>query len=249
MKNQLSITVALVCLALVVASCGGTTSFNGADSSGGGANKGGGETPVTTAMPVTTESPTSPESAILFHDDFDNGTQDIFSNGDYSLKVVDNAMQMKVFTPNYFSLFYPSNAIYQNVHIEVTVKDNSTDSKTAYGFLCDRQSNAFYYLAITQSGQYAISKTTVDNGVKNDKVLTNNGRYGNSDRVPANAGTYTLGADCGDGTLTLYVNGGQVDSVSDPTYTNGKVALFVWSGDKPNSVDVSFDNFVITALK
>jgi hypothetical protein len=49
--------------------------------------------------------------------------------------------------------------------------------------------------------------------------------------------------------LTLYVNGAQVASVNDSTYSSGRVAVMVWSADEPGKVsNVSFDDFVMTEL-
>ena len=57
-----------------------------------------------------------------------------------------------------------------------------------------------------------------------------------------------MGADCGKGTLTLYVDGQQIASVSDLSYTGGGVALFTWSAEEATTTDVSFDDFVMTEL-
>ena len=55
--------------------------------------------------------------------------------------------------------------------------------------------------------------------------------------------------DCGNGRLTLYVDGQLIDSVSDDSYTDGTSGLLVWSGEDIASADVSFDDFLITSLK
>jgi len=81
-----------------------------------------------------------------------------------------------------------------------------------------------------------------------DEILTNNGQWETSDLIPQNASSYRLGADCGNGTLTLYVDGQQIDSVSDSTYTSGGIALFAWSGEEVQTVNVSFDDFLMTEL-
>ena len=57
-----------------------------------------------------------------------------------------------------------------------------------------------------------------------------------------------IGADCGKGKLTLYVDGKQIASVSDSAYTTGNVALFTWSGEDVEAANVSFDNFLMTEL-
>jgi len=45
------------------------------------------------------------------------------------------------------------------------------------------------------------------------------------------------------------VDGQQIASVSDTTYTEGQVALFVWSGEDTGlTTDVSFDDFKMERL-
>ena len=132
--------------------------------------------------------------------------------------------------------------------MEVTALNNGSDSSTAFGFMCDQQSfitDSRYYFAITPSGEYAIGKAAL---ALDDVILTNNGEWAKSDLIAKNASSYRIGADCGNGTLTLYVDGQQVDSATDSTYTNGNVTLFVWSGDDISNANITFDDFLMTQL-
>jgi hypothetical protein len=154
---------------------------------------------------------------------------------------------MIVHPRNWFVWSTPNARVYQNVHLEVTVINNKTDSATAFGIICNRQKSTenFYYFAITPAGQYAIAKAVQG---QSDLFITNDDKWASSDAITQNASSYRIGADCGNGVVTLYVDGQQIDSVSDTTYTSGGVALFTWSGDQPNSANVSFDDFVMTEL-
>jgi hypothetical protein len=67
--------------------------------------------------------------------------------------------------------------------------------------------------------------------------------------IPIKAPSYRLGADCGNGVLKLYVNGQQIDSVSDRTYTTGRVGSFIWSGETVQSSVVTYDDFLIRSLE
>jgi len=67
--------------------------------------------------------------------------------------------------------------------------------------------------------------------------------------IDTNTSSHRIGADCGNGTLTLYVDGKVIDSVTDYTYANGGVGLFAWSGLNISSADVTFDDFIMTSLK
>jgi hypothetical protein len=164
------------------------------------------------------------------------------------VEYANNALQMIVYTPNSYVWSPPNDENYQNIHMEVTVSNNGTDSTTAFGLICNQQRSAdesFYYFAITPAGQYAIAKA--DQG-QSDVFLTNDDQWGASDLIPTEAASYRIGADCGNGTLTLYVDGQLIDSVSDASYVNGGVALFTWSGEEATSTDVSFDDFLMTQL-
>lgn len=169
------------------------------------------------------------------------------TDSERSVEYEDGGLRMQVFTENYFIWSTPDTETYENVHIEVTVNNNSTDSTAAFGIMCDQQpvDSAFYYFAMTPAGEYAIVEASI---AVADVFLTNNDEWATSDAITPNAASYRVGADCGNGTLTFYVDGKQIDSVSDSTYTNGGVGLFAWSGKETNATDVTFDDFVMTKL-
>jgi hypothetical protein len=155
---------------------------------------------------------------------------------------------MLIFTENWIVWTTPDDTDYENVHIEVTALMNDTDPNTAFGVICNQQPNAddsHYFFAITPSGQYVIAKAEVG---QTYVYLTNNDDWGTSDAITQNASTYRVGADCGNGILTLYVDGKQIDSVSDSSYTTGGVGVFTWSAVDSTTTDVSFDDFSMTSL-
>jgi hypothetical protein len=184
----------------------------------------------------------------LLEDDFSStGNWGVGTDTDRSVEYSDNGLRMKVFKEGYFVWSGPNDQDYENVHIEATVINNGTDPTTAFGIMCDQQTidDSVYYFAVTPGGEYAIVKAAL---AQSDVFLTNNDEWGSSDLIAQNASSYRVGADCGNGILTLYVDGKQIDSVSDTTYTSGGVALFAWSGEKASSADVTFDDFVMTKL-
>jgi hypothetical protein len=184
---------------------------------------------------------------VILSDDFSSDAWGVGTDSDSSVEYANGALQFIVFTTNYFVWSTPNDEDYSNVHIEVTALNNSTDSTTAFGIICNMQvTDVSHYFAITPAGQYAIAVSSV---ASDDVFLTNNDAWANSDLIPVNASSYRIGADCGsNGTLTLYVNGQQIDSVTDSTYTSGNVALLTWSGEENTGADVSFDDFVMTEL-
>ena len=185
---------------------------------------------------------------ILLEDDFsevDNwGTG---TDSDSGVEYEDNALNFVVFTKNYFVWSTPNDVDYRNIHMEVTIIINDTDLNTAFGIMCNQQvaENSFYYFAITPNREYAIAKAEVD---ETDLFLTNNDQWASSDLIAQNADSYRLGADCANGELTLYVDGQQIASVSDSSYTTGGIGLFTWSAEEATATDVSFDDFIMTEL-
>lgn len=183
-----------------------------------------------------------------FSDDFSSQQWGTGTDDNKSVQYANGVLQMIVFTNNHFVWSPPpGNLDYQNINMEVTVINNGTDSTTAFGIICNRQptNGNFYFFAVTPAGQYAIAKAAEG---RSDIFLTNNDQWASSDQIAKEAASYRVGADCGNDTLTLYVDGQQIDSVSDSSYTSGGVALFTWSGEEANSADVSFDDFLMTQL-
>ena len=189
----------------------------------------------------------TPSPVVLLSDDFSSSRWGTGIDADSSVEHADNALQMIVYTKNYFVWSTPNAENYQDIHMEVTVINNDTDPSTSFGIICNMQtpSDSFYYVAIKPDGTYAIAKASDG---ESDTILTNNNQWGPSDLIPTEAASYSIGADCGNGALTLYVNGQQIASVSDASYVSGGVALFTWSGEQATTTNVSFDDFLMTQL-
>ena len=184
---------------------------------------------------------------VIMSDDFSSDQWGTGTDADSAVEYLGNALNFDVYTENYFLWSTPDDEVYSDIHMEVTAINNDTDSTTALGFICNKSTgNDFYYFAMTPAGQYAIAEATDG---ETDVFLTNNDEWADSDLIPINASSYRVGADCGNGRLTLYVDGVEIDSVSDSTYMSGRVALFVWSGDDVGvTTNVSFDDFEMTEL-
>jgi hypothetical protein len=196
---------------------------------------GGGATPTAT-------------STVLLSDDFSSAVWGTGTDADSAIEYVNNALQVIVYTKNYFVWSTPNAENYQNIHAEATVINNSTDSTTAFGIICNKQGSAsnFHYLVMTPAGEYAIARAAEG---QSDVFLTNNDQWATSDLIAQNAASYRVGADCAsNGTLTLYVDGQQIASATDSTYPSGGVALMVWSGEEATNTNVAFDDFLMTQL-
>src|SRR5574342_1237509 len=119
------------------------------------------------------DTPGAPTSSIIFSDDFSSVQWGTGTDSDSSVEYANNALQMIVYTKNYFVWSTPDDQTYQDVHMETTVLNNGTDSTTAFGFMCNQQSTDkdFYYLAMTPAGEYAIAKAAEG---QSDLFLSNN---------------------------------------------------------------------------
>ncbi len=236
MRSNNKVFLAVACLALAALSCQAVSNL-----AGGGSPT---SAPVDTSVPNATEAP---QGEVILQDDFSSSKWGTGTDKDSSIEYANNALQVILFTKNYFVWSTPNDQTYSNVHMEITVTNNNTDPTTAFGLMCDQQTttNDFYYFAVTAAGQYAIAKAVTG---QKDLFLTNNNQWEYSDAIKANAPSYQVGADCGNGTLTLYVDGQKVDSISDTTYTSGGVAAFAWSGEDVASANVTFDDFLMTKL-
>ena len=188
----------------------------------------------------------SPSDGSLYRDDFSDSSSGwgTGTDSDSAVEYGDGGLKMDVFTPNFFVYSTPNVEDYENIHVEVSAQNNSTDPTVGFGIICHQQvtNSAFYYFGIQPDGAYAIAKAAI---AKDDELLA----HGTSDLIPRNASTYRVGVDCGNGTLTLYVNSQKIDSTSDTAYTKGHAALFTWSGEQSSGSNVIYDDFVITPLQ
>jgi hypothetical protein len=161
-----------------------------------------------------------------------------------SVEYANGGLQMKVFEPYYLTWSTPNLEPYENTHLEVDVKNESSDPQAFYGFVCNElgSTQSFYYVGVSPDGYYAFLKATM---LQDDAFL----KEGTSDIISATGGNMRLGLDCGNGSMTLYVNGQVIDTVSDATYTSGVVGLFAATESVQNGTNVTFDNFAMSKIK
>ncbi len=251
-KGLFKLVLAISVLALAAMACGLATPGGSdgpvdvfpptVDSGGSGGTGGnGGDAPQPTNVP-----PSNNNGRPLMEDDFRGRDSNwgVGTDADSSVEYVDDALKFVVNATNYFVWSTPGDVDYSNIHIEVTVANSSADSNSAFGIMCNQQfmDDEFYYAYITPSGDYGIVKSMF---VDDDVDLAT----GFSDLIPQNAASYTLGMDCGNGSISLYVNGQLIDTGFDTDYPSGGIALFAWSDEMQNGVTVSFDDFSVTELK
>lgn len=206
------------------------------------------EAPPSTATPVPppTDIPFVPE--VLLEDDFsDDSIWGLLDGESSTIEYVDEALQVQIFETNWIVWTTPNEDVYENVHMEVTAINNDGQPNTAVGIVCYQQEDgsSYYYAVMTPSGEYAIAKAVEG---EEDFFFTNNDDWGTSDLIEQDKSSYRISMDCGNGTLSLYVDGQLIDSVTDDTFTSGSSGLIVWSGGNADSADVSFDDYLIETL-
>lgn len=204
-------------------------------------------------LSTTRSAPSVPEGSVppLFADNFSNSDSgwEPDSTSDYAIDYADGGLRIKNWTSDTLAWSNLGEQFYKDVHLEVTVKDDVREDGYGFGFICDQQGkrNDFYYLLVSGSGEYVIGKST------NSEVthLIGDGQnWPISNLFTKHAPSYRLAADCGHGTLTLYADGTKIDSVTDSTYTEGRIGLALWSGSESSGAGpIFFDDFVMTSLK
>jgi len=186
-------------------------------------------------------------SGPLIEDDFSDSSSGWGTGTDEasSVEYVSGGLKMIVYQSRYITWSTPDAETYENIHVETVVNNDSSDPQAFFGIVCNEQgsSTSFYYVGVSADGYYAFIKSAEG---QQDQYL----KEGNSDAIAsASSSPIQMGLDCGNGALTLYVNGQQIDTVSDSSYTSGGVGIFAGSDDEESGTTVIFDSFALTKLK
>jgi len=194
-------------------------------------------------QPESTEIPEQPNN-ILFEDDFSDPSSgwdrydDTEGVADYS----DNGYLIQVFTDNQFYFANPGlTDLPGDVRIEVEATKINGPDDNSFGIICRYQDVSNFYRFIATSDDYAGILLVQDNVMTN---LSGENLTPITAALPGNA-TNNLRADCIGDTLTLFVNGEEVLSVQDSTFTDGDVGLFAGTFDIAGT-EILFDNFVVS---
>lgn len=179
---------------------------------------------------------------VLFTDDFSNTDKkwDQVSDASVTTDYYNNAYRIVVNDTTSDSWANPESESFTDVHIEVDATKNGGPDDNDFGLICRYTDvDKFYYAVISSDGYYGIMKMTSDTGkpIGNDSLLQ-------SDKIIQGAATNHIRFDCVGSTLTLYVNGSQLDQQTDSDYTTGNVGLVAGTFDT-GGVDILFDNFFV----
>jgi hypothetical protein len=193
------------------------------------------------ACSASGDQPRVNSSQVKFEDDFsktDSGWDRItdpdgitdYDNGGYRIQVL---------TPNAELCANPGKN-FDDVRIEADAVRQSGPDDNDFGLICRYQDiDNFYYMLITTDGYYGIIKVE-----KGQMVLLGGKELASSKHIKGGNAINRLRADCVGDTLTLYVNGQQLDSQKDSTFAMGDVGLIAGTYDDPGT-NIYFDNFKV----
>ncbi len=199
-----------------------------------------------TSLACSLFSSTPSDPNVLFEDDFSSTgsgwdrAEGTSGETDYN---DDETYRMVVKTPNSDIWANPGKNFDGDVRVEVDVTKVSGELDDDFGLICryagDPAAPNFYYFQASSDGFVVIGKVVAGQSsyLSGEEMMPN-------DAVKQGMTTNHLQADCVGNTLTFYVNGQQVASVTDDALTSGDVGLMAGTFDIPMT-EFSFDNFVV----
>jgi hypothetical protein len=184
----------------------------------------------------------TPIGDILFSDDFTDTSKkwDQVSESTRTTDYYNGAYRITINDINSDTWANPGKESFTDTHIEVDATKNGGPDDNDYGVICRYTAkDKFYYGVISSDGYTAIMKMTSNGGAP-----LGNGTMAENSAITKGAATNRIRFDCVGSTLTLYVNGTQIDQQTDTEYTEGNVGLLAGTF-KDAGTDILFDNFVV----
>jgi hypothetical protein len=187
---------------------------------------------------ATTPTP----SDILFSDDFSDMSNkwDQVNEATRMTDYYNGAYRITVNDINSDTWGNPDGESFTDTRIEVDATKNGGPDNNDFGIICRYiDLHTFYYGVVSSDGYYGILKMTPSGG-----TMVGTEKMAESDLVARGAATNHIRFDCIGSTLTLYVNGAQVDQQTDAEYTAGNVGLIAGTFTDVGT-DILFDNFFV----
>lgn len=192
-------------------------------------------------LPSTT---TTTDSNVLFQDDFSDTGSGWYtlSDSDGVMDYSNGAFRMFVSSTDLLLFTTAGQSLQSDVVIDVdTVKAGGPDDN-AFGVICRYvDTDNFYFFVISSDGYAGIAKY-VNNELS---VITGSGQMEATDAISQGASSNHIQASCVGSTLTLTVNGTQLYSITDTSFSTGDVGL-VAKAFSEGGVDINFDNFIVS---
>lgn len=182
-----------------------------------------------------------PNEDIMYQDDFsDTGSGwDRFTDDTGATDYQDGGYHILVDT-DASALWANPGCDFTDVSVEVDGHKIGGVDDNEYGMICRYQDvDNFIGASISSDGFYGFLKVS-DGTISyiSDGMLS-------SDAILQGSATNHIQLDCVGNSLTLFVNGTFVDSITDDEFSSGDVGLYAGSFDTPG-VDIWFDNFKVS---
>ena len=180
-------------------------------------------------------------SAVLFQDDFSNASSGWKQaiGGDGIAHYDHNAYRISVSQPS-TDVWATPGFNFGDVRVEVDASKVGGPDNNDFGVICrSTGSKSFYFFTISSDGYYGIGK--FKSGVQ---ILIGETSMQTSDKIRGGGQINHIRADCVGNTLTLFVNGAKIRTVTDSDFTSGDVGLIAGAFDTPG-VDIQFEHFTV----
>jgi hypothetical protein len=182
---------------------------------------------------------------VLFEDDFSDPSSGWTEDEDETARrsYVDDEYVIEVFDTGWLIWSNAGQDGLSNTDTTVTITNVGEAQDPAFGVICNYTGpDGYYYLGAGPDGYYAIVRS---DGDSKDYLTSDENKWEFSDAVEQFADEYVFEAICADdGTLTLIVNGAEIASVQDDTYTSGDIGVFAVSFEE-TPVEIHYDDLSV----
>lgn len=181
-------------------------------------------------------------SNVLISDDFSSisNNWDKATDTNMTTDYYNNSYRILVNVANYDAWSNPDDLSFTDVQVEADATKNGGPDTNDFGIICRYKGlDGYYYGTISSDGYYGIYKKTAEGG----KQLGPSGEQF-SDKILTGAATNHIRFDCVGSTLTLYVNGVQIDRQTDTSFKDGNVGMIAGTYTETGT-DILFDNFFV----
>lgn len=180
---------------------------------------------------------------VLFSDDFSAAGSgwDEYSDSDGIVEYAGGGYHIQVASTGMMLWGNPVQDFQNDVRIAVDVTKNDGPDDNAMGIICRYQDvDNFYMFMISSDGFAGIARY-----MNNTFSMLSGESMELSDAINLGATTNHVEAGCIGNDLTLLVNGTQIATTSDSSFSGGDVGLFAKSFNE-GGVDILFDNLVVS---
>jgi hypothetical protein len=187
---------------------------------------------------------TSSSSKVLFQDKFTDtkGGWPHHQTANSTMDYATGGYHINVTTTDLMAYVTPGKSFQKDVSIEVDATKTAGPDDNYIAVICRYQDeNNFYFLTISSDGYAGIAMYK-----DNTMSILSGSNFEPSSAIKQGAATNHLRADCVGTTLTLYVGGTQVSTVTDSTFTTGGDAGLMARANGTAGVDILFSNFVVS---